>query len=204
MVGRTGSVVAYGFFPATGATVDSDNFLIKDLGEVPAAIVTGMDLYLSQGYYALSLSLREPFVPMFGVGNSMFLYRQAARITGDGNILNDPYPVRIEKYGWDAQVLWSSIYPWIASDVSFPGTILIVYLIGRLFALSWIDTLGGANPFGVVMFSQFVIMLFYFPANNQLVQSGEGFTAFWVTLFFWWRTRRQDSLARFESVPSSA
>ncbi len=190
-LGRTGSTVAVGYFPAIGDSVDTDNFLIRDLGETPAAVVTGLDLYLTQGYYALSLSLREPFVPMFGVGNSYFLYHQIARITGDENILNKPYPVRIEEYGWDARALWSSIYPWIASDVSFPGTIVIVYLIGRLFALSWLDTLGAANPLGVVIFAQFIIMLFYFPANNQLLQSGEGFTAFWVTLILWWRTRRR-------------
>ena len=197
MLDRAGSPVISGFFPAAESRADTDNFLIRELGVAPTAIVMGLDLYLTPGYYALSLALREPFVPMFGVGNSTFLYRQAARLTGDSDILKAPYPVRIEKYGWDSDGLWSSIYPWIASDVSFPGTILIVYIIGRLFALSWLDTLAGANPFAVVMFSQFLIMLFYFPANNQLLQSGEGFTAFWVTLILWWRTRRP-------AVPSRA
>jgi hypothetical protein len=103
----------------------------------------------------------------------MFLYRQAARLTGNENIMKQPYPVRIEKYGWDAYGLWSSIYPWIASDVSFPGTILIVYLIGRLFALSWL-------------------------------QSGEGFTAFWVTLFLWLRTRHRQDPARQRVLAKSA
>jgi hypothetical protein len=194
MLARAGSPVASGFFPATGSTADTDNFWMRHLGEVPTAVIMGLDIYLTSGYYALSLSLREPYVPMFGAGNSTFLYRQVARITGDKQILKLPYPVRIEKYGWDSEGLWATIYPWIASDVSFPGVILIVFLIGRLFALSWLDTLGGKNPFAVVMFSQFVIMLFYFPANNQLLQSGEGFSAFWVTLILWWRTRR--------SVPS--
>jgi hypothetical protein len=189
MLARAGSPVAAGFFPATGSAADTNNFIIRNLGETPTAVVMGLDIYLTSGYYGLSLSLREPFIPMFGVGNSTFLYRQVARVTSDREILRMPYPVRIEKYGWDSQTLWSTIYPWIASDVSFPGTIVIVYLIGRLFALSWIDTLGGKNPFAVVMFSQFLIMLFYFPANNQLVQSGEGFTAFWVTLIVWWHTR---------------
>jgi hypothetical protein len=193
MLARAGSPVASGFFPATGSTADTDNFLIRHLGAAPTAVVMGLDIYLTPGYYALSLSLREPFVPMYGVGNSTFLYRQAARITGDKEILKSPYPVRIEKYGWDSQQLWATIYPWIASDVSFPGTIVVIYFIGRLFALSWIDTLGCKNPFAVVIFSQFVIMLFYFPANNQLLQSGEGFAAFWVTLILWWRSRRAPS-----------
>ena len=204
MLGREGSPVSVGFFPATGSKVDTENVLIRQLGETPTAVVLGLDIYLTPGYYALSLALREPFVPMFGVGNSTFLYRQAARLTGDNEILKAPYPVRIEKYGWDSDGLWSSIYPWIASDVSFPGTIVIVYLIGRLFALAWLDTLAGANPFAVVMFSQFLIMLFYFPANNQLLQSGEGFAAFWVTLFLWWRTRRPAQPVRAREAACSA
>jgi len=65
-----------------------------------------------------------------------------------------------------------------------------VFLIGLGFALCWLDTLRGENPFAVVLFSQFLIMLFYFPANNQLLQSGEVCVAFWVTLLLWSRTRR--------------
>jgi hypothetical protein len=95
----------------------------------------------------------------------------------------------LDSYGWDAEASWSSIFPWIASDVSFPGALVIVFLIGRGFALCSLDTLRGENPFGVVLFSQFLIMLFHFPANNQLLQSGEGCVAFWVTLLLGSRTR---------------
>ncbi len=186
---REGSVVSAGYFVAAHARVDEDNPVVRNLSPGAATALIGLDLYLTSGYYALNLSLQEPFVPMYGVGNSTFLHRQVARITGDAGILELPYPVRIEKYGWDAQGLWSSIYPWIASDLSFPGTVVFVFLIGRLFAQSWLDTLRGDNPVAVVMFSIFVIMLFYFPANNQMLQSGEGFTAFWGTLILWRRTR---------------
>lgn len=199
---RQGSPVIEGYFLSAHTRVDEDNFLIRNLPPAPAAALIGLDIYLTQGYYALGLSLQEPFVPMYGVGNSMFLYRQAARITGNSGIGELPYPVRIEKYGWDAEGLWSSIYPWIASDVSFPGTIVVVFLIGRLFAQSWLDTLGGNNPLAVVMFSVFVIMLFYFPANNQFLQSGEGFTAFWGILILWRRTRSSVLAVRTFSVPA--
>ena len=99
------------------------------------------------------------------------------------------YPSRIESDGWDALGRWSSIYPWIASDVSFPGTIVVVFLIGRLFAIAWFDALSARNPFAFGMVGQFVTMLFYFPANNQTSQFGEGFTAFWVILIVWLLTR---------------
>jgi hypothetical protein len=190
---RQGSTVGYAYFAATRTGADYNNFLVRNLSDRSATAIQGLDLYLTQGYYALSLALQEPFVPTWGVGNSIFLSRQAARLTGNEQILDANYPARIERYGWDAFGLWSSIYPWIASDVSFPGTIVVVFLIGRLFVLLWLDTLQGANPFAVALFSQVVIMLFYFPANNQLLQSGEGFTAFWVTLLLWWRTRRENA-----------
>jgi hypothetical protein len=191
MAARSGSPVITGVFPAAGSTADTDNFLVRNLGDAPKAIVMGLDIYLTSGYYAVSLSMKEPFVPMFGLGNSTFVSRQFARVSGIASFPERSYPVRIEKYGWDSVGLWSTIYPWLASDVSFPGALVLIYFIGRLFALSWLDTLGGENPFAVVIFSQFLLMLFYFPANNQLLQSGEGFAAFWITLALWWRTRRQ-------------
>lgn len=184
---RTGSPLAADVFPAASASAD---YQAVEHGD---RTLIDLDLYLTSGYYALDLCLRVPFVPMYGLGNSMFLTRQAARISGDPGLEDMTYPARIERYGWSAQGLWSSIYPWIASDVSFPGTIVVVFLIGRLFALSWLDTLNAENPFAVALFAQFAIMLFYFPANNQLLQSGEGFTAFWATLFLWWRTRTRPS-----------
>jgi hypothetical protein len=200
---RQGSPVTEGYLLSAHTHVDEDNFLVRSLPPPAATVLIALDIYITQGYYALSLSLQEPFVPMYGVGNSMFLYRQAARITGNARIAELPYPARIEKYGWDAQGLWSSIYPWIASDVSFPGTLVVIFLIGRLFAQSWLDTLGGNNPLAVAMFSIFVIMLFYFPANNQMLQSGEGLTAFWGTLILWRRSRGRVLAVRTYARPAA-
>lgn len=191
MATRSGSGALYGYFTGAQILADQDNFLIRNLPSELRVGVLGLTSYLTQGYYGLYLSLKEPFVPMFGVGNSMFLSDQVASIVGVKEITRLPYPMRIEKYGWDGYRLWSSIYPWIASDVSFPGTILVVFLIGRLFAQSWLDTLRGENPFAVAAFAQFVIMLFYFPANNQVAQSGESLTAFLSVMLCWVFTRRK-------------
>jgi hypothetical protein len=192
MATRPGSVASTGVFNSAGSSVDDDNFLIRDLSPETKIGFVGLDLYLTSGYYALSLALQEPWVPTFGVGNSFFLTRQAARITGNHAIEEMSYPARIEKYGWDSVALWSSIYPWLASDLSFPGTIVAVFFVGRLFAMSWLDTLRAANPFAVLVFSLFIIMLFYFPANNQVLQFGEGLSAFYVIIWMWFSTRRKD------------
>jgi len=173
-------------------SVNYDNVLLRYLPSGPLRTgVVGLSSYVTQGYYALYLSLNKPFVPMFGVGHSLFLTQQAVRITGNEQIGRLSYPKRIEEDGWDALGLWSSIYPWIASDVSFPGTIVVVFLIGRLFALAWFDALAGRNPFAYGMLAQFAVMLLYFPANNQTSQFGEGFTAFWSILVAWLITRNR-------------
>lgn len=188
---RRGSISFYGYFPQLGIYADENNFLIKDLPPTAKTGAIALDNYLTQGYYALYLSLDKPFIPMFGVGNSIFLYRNAVKITGITEIAETSYPVRIEKDGWDAYGLWATIYPWLASDLSFPGTILVVFLIGRCLADSWLDSLQGDNPFAVATLTLFLIMIYYFPANNQILQNGESLVSFYVILALWIFTRRK-------------
>jgi hypothetical protein len=190
-VSRRGSSTVYGYFPYSDTHADRDNFLVRDLPPMAQSGVIGMTSYLTQGYYALYLSLDKPFVPMFGIGNSMFLYRNASKLTGNPEIEKKPYPVRIEADGWDAYATWSSIYPWLASDFSFPGTILVVFLIGRFLAQAWVDAMRGNNPFAIAALAQFLIMIYYFPANNQVLQTGEGLTSFYFILILWLLTRRK-------------
>ncbi len=189
MISRMGSTEAMVSFLVPNAKADLDNFIIRPLPDELKAPAAALISYLTQGYYALYLSLDKPFVPMYGVGNSMFLYFNAIKITGMREIAEMPYPIRIGEDGWDGYVNWSTIYPWIASDVSFPGTIIVVFFIGRLFASAWIDALRGINPYAIAVFTQFLIMLFYFPANNQVLQTGEGLFGFYGLLLFWLFTR---------------
>jgi hypothetical protein len=188
---RAGSGAKTAFSTSLNRFADLDNPIVQNRSPEVQVGLLGLSSYLGQGYYGLYLSLEKPFMPMFGVGNSMFLFRQVARITGNDRILDQPYPMRVGVYGWDGYGNWFTIYPWIASDVSFPGTILVVLVIGRLFALSWLDTLRGENPFAVAAFALFIVMLFYFPANNQVVQRGEAFASFFGILALWIVTRKR-------------
>jgi hypothetical protein len=186
---RSGSGARFGYFPHIRARADYNNVLLRGLPPEVQTGVLGLTTYLSQGYYALYLSLDRPATFSYGVGHSMFLFRQAARLPGLNWISETPYPVQIEDDGWSAYGLFSSIYPWLASDLTFPGTLLIVVLIGQCLAVTWREALVGDNPFAVAMFVQFLIMLYYFPANNQCLQSGESFAAFWGTCIMWLSTR---------------
>lgn len=191
-VSRLGGTENIAYFHFLRLYANTRNPLVHGLPEQAKAGAIALVKYVSHGYYGLSLSLEEPFVPMWGLGNSRFLYLNAAELTGIDKLQELPYPVRVQKHGkWDAYEHWSSIYPWIASDVSFPGAILAVFVIGRLFAQSWLDSVRGANPFAIAALAQLVIMLLYFPANNQVVQSGEALTSFYGILAAWLLSRRR-------------
>jgi hypothetical protein len=190
---RTGGGVFY--METADVGVDVDYAPLRFLPNNVFVGVSALTGYITQGYYGLSLSMQQPFIPNYGIGNSMFLYRNAAKLLGRPDLESRPYPARLQGYGWDAYGNWSSIYPWIASDVSFPGTIVVVFIIGYLFARVWIDALVTKNPFAVVMYAQLCIMLFYFSANNQLLQSGEGLFAFIGTFLAWAFTRRKFTMS---------
>jgi hypothetical protein len=204
MMARKGSYVRIGVLPNVGATLEGPSTAVPASGRTPATSATrrlppsaarvgvdGLISYLTQGYFAVYLSLQEPFVPMFGIGNSVFLQRQAARLLHAPQILEMPYPVRIEAHGWNAEVYWATIYPWIASDVGFPGTVVVMFLIGYLVARVWVDVLGGGNVAAVAFFGQILILLYYVPAHNRVMHSGEGVTAFWGLLAVWLLTSRR-------------
>lgn len=191
MVSRMGKVENVGTLKVLNLNADLENFTLKLLPDELKIPAVALIAYFTQGYYGLYLSLEKPFIPMFGVGNSIFLYFNAIELTLIRDVENMPYPFRNEEDGWSGMGQWSTIYPWIASDVSFPGTILVVFMIGYVFALSWIDTLKGSNPYAVAVFAQFLIMLFYFPANNQVMQSGEGLFGFCGLLLVWLYTRKK-------------
>jgi hypothetical protein len=187
---RHGSGASLGYFPATDDWADQKHPLVAWLPEEPRAGANALILYVTHGYYGLYLSMQEPFVPMFGIGNSMALTRNVARVLDRPELVDEPYPMRVRHRGWDPLGLWSSAYPWFASDVSFPGVVVLMFLLGRLLALTWLDTLRGANPYAIALFSLVVIMVSYLPANNQVLQGPESLVAFFALLVIWAVTRR--------------
>jgi hypothetical protein len=149
--------------------------------------------YFCQGYKGLSLAMDQEFTSSYGLGFSDFFRRNFLRVIGrpdlEKEIFARTYAGKINSLGWTHLGLWSSFFTHPASDISFLGTILLVFLIGFLFGLSWKDSLLTENPFAVTSFIGFCTMVFYFSANNQMFQSGEQFIGFSVILFVWLLSR---------------
>ncbi|MBA3672358.1 MAG: hypothetical protein H0W68_10105, partial [Gemmatimonadaceae bacterium] len=120
------------------------------------------------------------------------LQKLERQITGATTLGSRSYPARLDvEDDYSVTQFWHTLYTWIASDVTFPGTLVVMMLIGRLFALIWIDTLRGDNPYAVGMFLTLVTLLYYVPTGNIVLGQPEAFAAFWGLLLMWLATRRR-------------
>jgi hypothetical protein len=139
--------------------------------------------YLGQGYQALALSFDLEHPLTWGFGNSMFLARNADRALGTDFFVSQSLPGILQsETGWSMFNLWHSIYPWIASDVGFLGTLIVMGVLGFLLARAWINTIATLDPLWGSLLYLLLILFFYIPGNNQLMQSGETASAFVILL----------------------
>jgi hypothetical protein len=195
IAGRGRGEAEMGVYLGNGAVLRSNEmgngWLVNLIGPGYYLGVASLASYIGNGYYGLSLALQEPFVWTYGVGHSRMLTWLAEKAaTGRDEIWDRTYSSRVESdYGWDRDVQWLSLYPWLAGDVTFYVVPVVMFLIGRLLALTWLDALGG-NPFATALFSLNVIMISYVSANAQIFQFGETVFVFYLYLYLWARSRR--------------
>ena len=149
--------------------------------------------YISHGYMGLSIAMDQEFTSTYGLGFSDFFRHNILKIVGKSSseerIVAQTYQAKTNREAWKTGDFWSTFFVYPASDISFPGTVLLVFLVGYLFALSWKDALKTENPFAIVSFYGFCTMIFYFSANNQMFQTGENFIGFITMIIFWLLTR---------------
>ncbi len=90
--------------------------------------------YWTQGYQGLSECLDLPFKWCYGLGHSTFLMRYAGVFAANHDyFLQRSYPYRLEaETGYDVSYYWHTIYPWLASDLTFPGALVAVGLLAAL------------------------------------------------------------------------
>lgn len=144
-----------------------------------------VDDYITQGYYAFSRAISEPFTPTWGVGHSVFLMENINPAMSDRT-----YQAKLEKYGIDRNANWHSCYVWWANDVSFLGVILVMFIWGYFWGAVYKDFRCTHNPVSIILFCLCIIWLFYSSANNQLLNFPFQAMAFILLTAFWLFDRR--------------
>jgi len=185
------SIDAYSTFGS--AVINDQNIILKLIPDELESSVVYLLSYISHGYKGLSIALDQNFTSSYGLGFSDFFRRNISKLFDQPNfedvVYSRTYMAKTTKLDWPVGLVWSTFFVYPASDISFYGTIALIFLIGYLFALSWKDALKTHNPFAIVAFNGFCMMIFYFSANNQMFQSGENFVGFSVVLLLWFISR---------------
>lgn len=145
------------------------NDLSAILGEDTARGVVVVTYYVTHGYRGLGYALELPFEWTDGVGSMRSLSSYLPQYLGVPDPSMRSYPVRIERaYGWSATEKWSTVYPWLASDLTFPGTVLLFGALGWLLARVWLSFLRRPDPWALTGLVVLGVFFTYSAANNQL------------------------------------
>jgi hypothetical protein len=190
--GRLGSAAEF-CMDASGACADYSNPLVALLPESQKFSATMATSYLTNGYYGLQLALQKPWEPMFGFGHSDALLRVYQLLSGDLTLASRSYNFRGVYNGWPSQFFWSSMVTSLANDVSFPGALILLVMLGTLWSRSWIAATYGSNDAAVVVFCLCMHTLFYFPANLQVLQTLDGYSTAVFWLIAWSASSRNRS-----------
>ncbi|WP_158863003.1 hypothetical protein [Leifsonia sp. AG29] len=125
--------------------------------------------YVSHGYFGLASSMKLPFVWTGGMGAFRGLSSYLPQYLGLVDPYYSTYPVRLQEVSsWSATGVWSTIYPWLASDLSFPGVVLASGVLGFAVARVWRTFLISGSSLALVLISIFAVGAAYSEANNQL------------------------------------
>lgn len=154
-------------YPVGGIFPTRDCALFKILPAVLQKPIALLALYVTQGYYAFSLATTIPWIPMFGLGGSMFLQEYIDKYIF--NISQFTYSDRLIQFGWDPRVNWHSLYVWIGNDLSLYGVILFMLVFGFVFAYFYRVSLIDQNALAKLIFVFLTIMALFIPANNQVL-----------------------------------
>jgi len=156
--------------------------------------------YITNGYYGLSLALEQPFESSFGLGHSPALLGLYEKISGSSELFDSTLVAHVSEAGWDHQYYWVSFFTWIANDVGFVGSLLVVAVLARWFRQAWLDAVYSKNDLAAIVFILLCIVFLYLPANNQIAQTFDMYFAFIVVLIAWKATRRIPCRNRGEQV----
>ena len=146
-------------------------------------------LSTSSGYYGLALALEKPFEPAYGIGHSPAAASVYEAVTGDTSLHMRTYTYRNGADRWPEDNYWSTLVTWIANDVGFLGALPVLGLIGYFWGRWWREAAAGMSDPAAVLFCVATMMMFYFPANDQVLASYDGYTILlsWVGIWLWHR-----------------
>lgn len=165
----------------------NDSLLISLLGDVAAFPMVMFSGYLGQGYYGLSLSMNQDFTWTAFAGSSYSVSVIVSRLFSLPFMVEQSYPYLVgADSGW-AETKWHTVFAWMASDFTFPGTLILFFFVAIVYARAWREAISTQNPFAILLFSLLNVGIVYIPANNQLMHTPGALWTLILVFFLYFR-----------------
>ncbi len=180
-----GSTMNLGF--KKGMRYDPNHLLVRWLsGGEKYAFMTFLS-YPTQGYYGLAMCFGMPFQWTWLLGGVRGLNSIVSQILPQiPDFLELSYPVRVGKIiGFDGLASWYTIFPWLASDLTFVGALIVMVIVAYLFMECWKEVILYNNPLSFGMLIQLTLLYIFVPANNQLfIERGNSLGMVFLTIIW--------------------
>lgn len=167
--------------PIGSNTIDYDNILFKILPEGMRDLMVYLHIYLTQGYFGMSICLDKAWNPTFFCGFSPWFRTEVEELLGI-DLKAGTFMAQATDSGWKYGTNWHTAYSWFACDVWWIGVAIIMFLMGELLADSYKDAYFNHNPLSIGMVTLLLMFIFYLPANNYIFADSDTFICFFVYL----------------------
>lgn len=153
-----------------------------------ASVAEGIN-YFGHSYNGLGICLGEPqIVSGLGAGQAQFLRNAYDRISGTGWGTQHSYFPRLIAEGRMSESLWVTAYPWVASDVTWFGAILVFGAVANFAARAWMTVLVQHDMFAANLFVWTMAAFWHVYVAFPTGSLGE-FAGFYGAMFFFVLTR---------------
>lgn len=165
---------------------DDDSLVYTIFGE-EAGNGFGLALaYVSQGWHGLGNAFSVDFKWTYGLSIGRAIsgyYYRFAGVEFPPQVL--AYPVRQEAFsGYPAYVHWHTIFPWLASDVTFAGALVMTGIFAFMYGYVWLDAIKLRCPISASFFALLTIGVLFITANSQILDNKLLLLAFVAFIFF--------------------
>ena len=150
---------------------------IKEEYDIPVigSMLRSVDFYLVNGYCGMAYGLELEPKFTYGIGFSRDFAKQINQTFGF-DVSPYTYPQRIEdEFGWLNGKHWPSAFTWFASDWTFYGIPILMFIFGAFLFNVWYSALYENSIVATALSSWLWIGIIFLPANNQLFQSFSNF-----------------------------
>ena len=183
-INNSGLVSDYYRFPDALSYLHVDNEVYLRVPDNLKFLYAMGTIYLSNGYHGLSLALYLPWDCSYGLGHLKAVQYYLDKLFGIGGDVPS-YENKLNEIGWPVGLRWGTVFIQFASDFSFFGSLVVMFLMGWLLAKLWMEVVAGGNPISVVLFAFYCVQFFFITSWWYAGLTRGYFITFYIPLVIW-------------------